>query len=269
MEFLTVKNRTVVVTGGASGIGSQICRAFLAEGSRVAVVDIKISPKVMEEYVGASSEKSVSFFCGDITNEQFIKDTIKQTVDRWGSADILVNNAGIMYKSPVEEINLEQWRRVIEVNLTAPVICAKYVVPYMKKNKWGRIINMCSIFSYIGGETYSAYAAAKGGLLQLTKVWSNELAADGITVNAICPGWVDTPMLEGFIQHIAQVHNESREQAIDRIFALVPQKRFINPQEIASLALFLASDCAQSINGTGMVIDTGLIASMPRGLHRI
>ena len=269
MEFPTVKSKTVIVTGGASGIGSEICRAYLAEGSRVAVIDIKISPEVMEEYVEASSANSALFFCGDITNEQFIKDTTKQIFERWGSADILVNNAGIMYKSPVEEIDLVQWRRAIEVNLTAPIICAKNVVPYMKKNKWGRIINMCSIFSYIGGETYSAYAAAKGGLLQLTKVWSNELAADGITVNAICPGWVDTPMLEGFIQRIAQVHNESREEAVNRIFALVPQKHFINPQEISSLALFLASDCAQSINGAGMVIDTGLTASMPRGLHRI
>lgn len=269
MELLTVKDKKVIVTGGASGIGAEICKSFLVHESRVAVIDIGISSKIKEEYIESSSEESVLFFCGDVTDEQFIKAAIKQTVDIWGTADILINNAGIMYKSPVEEIDLDKWRRAIDVNLTAPLICTKSVLPYMKKNKWGRIINICSIFSFIGGETYSAYAAAKGGLLQLTKVWSNEVAGDGITVNAICPGWVDTPMLAGFIQRIADIHNESLDQAINRIFTLVPQKRFINPQEIASIALFLGSDCAQSINGAGIVIDTGMIASMPRGFHRI
>jgi len=266
LQFAT-GNRCVLVTGGASGIGKEISKTFLSNNARVAIIDLYITSEVRQE-LEQISPGAVLLFKGDVTEESFVTAVVGEVVKKWGTIDILINNAGIMYKAVVEDINLDQWRRAIDVNLTGPVICTKKVVPIMKRCKWGRVINISSMIALAGAETYSAYAAAKAGLLQLTKVWAIELAREGITVNAICPGWVDTPMLEGFIQRIADVHQTDREEAINKIFTLVPQRRFIAQSEIAYLALFLASDMAKGINGAGIVIDTGLTAGMPAGLHR-
>lgn len=264
---LDVKDRCVVVTGGTSGIGKEISKTFINNGAKVAIIDISINSEVSREMEGIAFN-SMLLAKGDVTNEDSINGVVDDIVKKWKTIDILINNAGIIYKALVEDTDIFQWRRLIDINLTGPMICTKKVVPVMKRQKWGRIINISSMMALIGAETYGAYAAAKAGLLQLTKVWATELASDGITVNAICPGWVETPMVGGFIQRIADVHSTSREEAIKKIFALVPQKRFIDPKEIASLALFLASDMAKGINGAGIVIDTGLTAGMPAGLHR-
>lgn len=264
---IDVKDRCVVVTGGMSGIGKEISKTFIYNGAKVAIVDIIINSEVIREMEQFGND-SVFSAKGDVTNEDSINGVIDDIVKKWNTIDILINNAGVIYKALIENTDVFEWRRLIDINLTGPMICTKKVVPFMKREKWGRIINISSMMAIIGAETYGAYAAAKAGLLQLTKVWATELASDGITVNAICPGWVETPMVGGFIQRIANIHNTSREEAIEKIFSLVPQKRFIDPKEIASLALFLASDMAKGINGAGIVIDTGLSAGMPAGLHR-
>jgi 3-hydroxybutyrate dehydrogenase len=193
---------------------------------------------------------------------------VENIVKKWGNLDVLVNNAALFYKALAEDVDISQWRRAIDVNLTGPMICAKQVIPFMKRQKWGRIINIASMMALIGAETYSPYAASKAGLLQLTKVWAIELARDGITVNAICPGWVETSKKGVFLDKIAAVHGTNREDAMNRLYGLIPQQRFLNLSEIASLALFLASDMARGINGAGIVIDTGITAGMPAGIQR-
>jgi len=268
MEQIVVKDRCALVTGGSSGIGKEISKTFLRNGARVAIVDLYITDEVKKE-LDQIMPGAALLYRGDVTDDVFINEVVEDVVKKWGAVDILINNAGIMYKALVEDINLNQWRRIIEVNLTAPMICTKRVVPLMKQSKWGRIINISSMMALIGAETYSAYAATKAGLLQLTKVWAIELATDGITVNAICPGWVESPMLENaFIKRIAEIHKIDREGALNKIFSLIPQRRFIGQSEIAFLALFLSSEMARGINGTGIVIDTGLTAGMPAGIHR-
>jgi 3-hydroxybutyrate dehydrogenase len=267
MDLISVVNRSVLVTGGARGIGKEISEAFLANGARVAVIDLQVAAEALGDSA-AHTQDRLLIFEGDVTEESFVGTVVERIVNAWGSLDVLINNAGIMYKAPIEEIDISRWNRAIEINLTGPVVCAKKAIPCMKERGWGRVINISSMMAYVGAETYSAYAAAKAGLLQLTKCWAVELAREGITVNAICPGWVETPMVEGFIQRIAEIHGVDRQGAIDKIFALVPQRRFIAQSEIAALALFLASDLAKGINGAGIVIDTGLTAGMPAGLHR-
>jgi 3-hydroxybutyrate dehydrogenase len=268
MEKIVVKDRCALVTGGASGIGKEITRTFISNGAKVAVIDLYITDEIKQELDQMMPEAAL-FYKGDATDDVFINEVVEDIVKKWGAIDILINNAGIMYKALVEDINLNQWKRIIEVNLTAPMICTKKVVPFMKQRRWGRIINISSMMALIGAETYSPYAATKAGLLQLTKVWAIELARDGITVNAICPGWVESPMLENaFIKRIAEIHKIDREEAINKIFSLIPQRRFIGQSEIAFLALFLASEMARGINGAGIVIDTGLTAGMPAGIHR-
>jgi len=267
MLQINFENRCVLVTGGASGIGKEMAETFLRNGAKVAIVDLDIAPELTQEFKN-KPPGMILVYQGDVTSERSIEEVIGKVTKEWGTIDILINNAGVIYKAPAEEIDINRWRNLIEVNLTGPVICTKKVVPLMKRQKWGRIVNISSMMAFIGAETYSAYGASKAGLLQLTKVWAVELARHGITVNAICPGWVETPMVQGFIQRIAEIHEISCKDALKKIFSIVPQQRFIATSEVASLALFLASDIAKGINGAGIVIDTGLTAGMPAGIHR-
>jgi 3-hydroxybutyrate dehydrogenase len=262
-----LSNRSVLVTGGAVNIGRGIVNSFLENGDKVGILDLDISHNVKEE-LEKTKPGSVLTYEGDVTDESFVKSVVNDMIKKWGSVDVLVNNAALFYKAPAEDIDITQWKRALDVNLTGPMICAKQVIPVMKRKKWGRIINIASMMSLIGAETYSPYAASKAGLLQLTKVWAIELARDSITVNAICPGWIGTSKKEAFLDKIAAVHGTNREDARDRLFALIPQRRFLDISEIASLALFLASDTARGINGAGIVIDTGITAGMPAGVQR-
>lgn len=268
MHNIDLAKRCALITGGASGIGKEISKLFLTEGAKVAVLDQHIEPEVMEEY---QSQWSDSVLClpGDVSAEASVDSVVQRVIEKWGAIDILVNNAGVIYKDLAEDTDITKWKQVLDINLTGPMICTKKVLPLMKKRKWGRIINISSMFAVTAAETFGAYAASKAGLVQLTKVWALEVARDGITVNAICPGWVDTPMIkENLPSRIAKIHNIDREEALNKIFSFVPQRRFIDPSEIASLSMYLASDVARGINGAAIVVDTGLSAGMPAGLHR-
>jgi 3-hydroxybutyrate dehydrogenase len=267
MDRRVVTNRRILVTGGASGIGKEISKTFLENEARVAVLDRVVTPEVEQE-LESFPRKSFSLHQGDVTDEGFVEDVVKRIADTWGPVDVLVNNAGIVYRALAEDMDVGRWRQVIDVNLTGPMICAKKVIPFMKRQRWGRIINLSSMWGLIGADTCSAYAAAKAGLVQLTKVWAIELARYEITVNAICPSWVETPMVETFVDRMAEAHGTNREDAMKWILSHVSQGRLISPSEIASLALFLASDVARGINGAAIPVDTGITAGMPAGLHQ-
>ena len=257
---LSLKDKVAFVTGAGRGLGQTLVKAFLENDAKVIASDLTF------ENEKELSHPNIFLIKGDVTTESDVDGTVRQGVDRFGKVDILVNNAGIIYKDFVEAVDSRKWHQILEVNLTGPVFCARAVTPYMKNQRWGRIINISSMMAIMGAETYSGYAASKGGLLSLTRVWAAELAVYGITVNAICPAWIETPMVSAFINRIADMHKLNKEEAVKKILSIVPHRRFIDPSEVAFAVLFLCSDASKSINGHGLVIDGGLTSVITPGL---
>lgn len=256
-----VQNKVVMITGSARGIGFEIGKHFAQEGAKVVLSDIN------EEGVQASAEelKKLGFEAigikADVTSETDLQDLVKVTKDTYGSVDILINNAGLQHVSPIEDFPTAKFELMQKIMLTAPFILTKLVFPIMKEQGWGRIINIASINGLIGFAGKAAYNSAKHGVIGLTKVAALEGALHGITVNALAPGYVDTPLVRGQISDLAKTRNIPEESAlVEVILAQVPQKKLLDVSEIADYALFLASDKAKSVTGQAVVIDGGYTA---------
>ena len=256
-----VKNKVVIITGSARGIGFEIGKHFAQEGAKVVLSDIN------EEGVQASAEelKKLGFEAigikADVTSETDLQNLVKVTKDTYGSVDILINNAGLQHVSPIEDFPTAKFELMQKIMLTAPFILTKLVFPIMKEQGWGRIINIASINGLIGFAGKAAYNSAKHGVIGLTKVAALEGALHGITVNALAPGYVDTPLVRGQISDLAKTRNIPEESAlVEVILAQVPQKKLLDVSEIADYALFLASDKAKSVTGQAVVIDGGYTA---------
>ncbi|MEI6738446.1 MAG: 3-hydroxybutyrate dehydrogenase, partial [Pseudomonadota bacterium] len=197
----------------------------------------------------------------DMSKPQEIAVMVKAAAEVFGAVDILVNNAGIQHGSPVDTFPLEKWDAIIAINLSSVFHATRAALPWMKQKKWGRVINIASAHGLVASPYKSAYVAAKHGVVGFTKSCALEVAEQGITVNAICPGYVFTPLVEKQIDDQARVHGIPREDVIrDIILAPQPNKRFAEIDEVASLALYLASDAAQGITGTSLSIDGGWTA---------
>ncbi|WP_066304073.1 SDR family NAD(P)-dependent oxidoreductase [Bacillus sp. FJAT-29814] len=262
MFELDVNERNVVVTGGSSGIGLAISKAFLQKGANVSNWDIHLTDEVkqlLDEYPSRFQYLEV-----DVIEESSI---IKAMENTWGTVDVLINNAGIISKSPLESIRIEDWNRIYDINVRGTMLVTKNLVWKLRKSGTGRVINLSSMTAKIGLETYSLYSSTKAAVSNLTKVWALELAKDGITVNALCPGWADTAMKEKLVQGIAGIHNIPNDEAEELILEHVPQKRFIHPEEIAFCCLFIASTLAGAISGQELFIDTGLTNMFKPGVH--
>jgi 3-hydroxybutyrate dehydrogenase len=177
----------------------------------------------------------------DVTDEAAVRAMVKQYTLNWADP-YPVNCAGVIYKDALENLNEQEWQRVLAVNLTGPMLCAKHVATLMKEYRYGRIINISSMMAVTAAETYSAYCGSKAALLQCTKVWALELAPFGITVNAICPGWLDTPMSRKFIESTAKRHGCSNEDGLKKILSVVPQRRFLSLAEVAGLVGYLVGE---------------------------
>ncbi|MED3662303.1 3-hydroxybutyrate dehydrogenase [Ureibacillus terrenus] len=253
-----MKGKTLFITGSAQGIGFEIAKHFAEAGTNVVISDInqeKID-RALKELPG-----HVSGIVCDVTKEEQIKQAIDFTVEKYGSIDILINNAGIQHVAFIEDFPTEKFEQMIKIMLTAPFITMKHTIPHMKKNGYGRIINIASINGLIGFAGKSAYNSAKHGVIGLTKVAALETASHNITVNAICPGYVDTALVRGQFEDLAKTRNIPVENVLEEVlYPLVPQKRLIATEEIASLALFLASDAAKGITGQAVVLDGGYTA---------
>ncbi|GGF18959.1 3-hydroxybutyrate dehydrogenase [Halobacillus andaensis] len=253
--------KTVFITGAASGIGYEIGLAFAKEGARVAFSDIN------EEKVNEVAEdlQNQGFDCMgvkcDVTNEEELKAAIDQTVQHYGRLDVLINNAGLQHVASVEEFPTEKFQFITNVMLVAPFMATKHVFPIMKKQGFGRIINMASINGLIGFAGKAAYNSSKHGVIGLTKVTALEGAEHGITVNAVCPGYVDTPLVRNQLEDLAENRSVSLEKVLEEvIYPLVPQRRLLAVQEIADYTLYLASEKAKGITGQAVVIDGGYTA---------
>ncbi len=252
-----MKNKVVLITGAASGIGLEIGRHFAEKGAKVVMTDID-KEKVITAAKGISGATGMA--C-DVTNEEQIKNAINKTHELYGRIDILVNNAGLQYISPIEDFPTDKFELLIKVMLTAPFIAIKHVFPIMKQQQYGRIINMASVNGLVGFAGKAAYNSAKHGLIGLTKVAALEGAEHGITVNAICPGYVDTPLLRNQLADIATMKNISVDRVLNEvIYPLVPQKKLLSVVEITGYINYLASNEAGGITGQAVVIDGGYTA---------
>jgi 3-hydroxybutyrate dehydrogenase len=253
-----VENKVVFITGAASGIGYEMGVEFAKNGAKVVLSDIN-EEKVNEvtKQLNADGYDCFGVKC-DVTSEEEIKYAIDKTVEKYGHLDVLINNAGLQYVSAVEEFPTEKFELITKIMLVAPFIATKHVFPIMKKQGGGRIINMASINGLIGFAGKSAYNSSKHGVIGLTKVTALEGAEHGITVNAVCPGYVDTPLVRNQLEDLAKNRNVPFEKVIEEvIYPLVPQKRLLSVQEIADYTLFLASDKAKGVTGQAVVIDGG------------
>ena len=258
-----LKGKSVVVTGSTSGIGLAIARAFAKEGANLTLNGFGDKAAIEKERAGIEKEFGVkaTYSPADMTKPAEIAEMIQTTEKTFGSIEVLVNNAGIQFVAKVEDFPVEKWDAVIAINLSAAFHTSRMALPGMKTRKWGRIINIASAHGLVASGEKAAYVAAKHGIVGLTKVIAIEAANDGVTCNAICPGWVLTPLVEQQIDSQAKVHDLPRDRVIrDVILASQPSKRFVEVEDIAALALFLCSDSAKSITGASLPIDGGWTA---------
>jgi 3-hydroxybutyrate dehydrogenase len=250
--------KVAFITGSASGIGLEIARTFAAEGAIVVISDMNTEKsKQVALELNKQGFETFSAPC-DVTDEKAFKNSLELTYSTYGKIDILVNNAGLQHVAPIEDFPTEKFELLIKVMLTAPFIGIKNVFPMMKKQGFGRVINMASINGVIGFAGKAAYNSAKHGVIGLTKVAALEGAEHGITVNALCPGYVDTQLVQNQLRDLADTRNVSFDRVIEEvIFPLVPQKRLLSVSEIADYAVFLASEKARGVTGQAVILDGG------------
>lgn len=241
----TLAGKVSLVTGSTSGIGLGIARALAAAGSEI----------VLNGF-GKPDDSPA-----DMSKPPVIREMIEKTLQMFGRLDILVNNAGIQHVAPLQDFPPEKWDTIIAIDLSSAFHTTRWALPSMLRNKWGRIINVASAHGLVASPYKSAYVAAKHGIVGLTKVTALETAEQGITCNAICPGYVYTPLVEAQIDGQAKAHNIPREKVIrDVLLAQQPNKRFATVEELGALSVFLASDAASSITGIALPVDGGWTA---------
>jgi 3-hydroxybutyrate dehydrogenase len=252
-----------LVTGSTSGIGLGIARALAAQGSAIVLngfgppdeIDATIKRLIADYSIGAFHSRA------DMSKPDEISAMIDETIDAYGRLDILVNNAGIQHVAPIHEFSTAKWDAILAINLSSAFHTTRLALPGMMKNRWGRIINVASAHGLVASPFKSAYVTAKHGIVGLTKTVALEAAEQGITCNAICPGYVYTPLVEAQIEGQAKAHGVPREQVIrDVLLAQQPNRKFATIEEIGAFAAFLASDAAASITGAALPVDGGWTA---------
>ena len=251
-----MEKRVALVTGAASGIGLAVAESLAGAGCNVVMADVHAEAGEKE-----AARIGARFVKADLTDAAACKALVDEAVAAFGSVDVLVNNAGIQHVSPVEEFPEEKWDFMIRLMLTAPFLLTKYCWPHMKKNGWGRIININSVHGLRASEFKSAYISAKHGLTGLTKTTALEGGPHGITVNSICPAYVRTPLVDNQIDAQAETHGIAREEVIETVMLKkAAVKRLIEPKEIGEAVLFVCSDAASCMTGTALTIDCGWTA---------
>ncbi len=255
--------KVALITGSTSGIGLAIAKDFAKDGYITCLNSFEPEQDVAEviKEVAKESSKEIAYFSADLAIAQNGARLVEAVIAKFGHIDVLVNNAGVQKVSSIEKLSLSDWERVRTITLDASFQTMQAAIPDMVSRNWGRIINIASAHGLVASPYKSAYVAAKHALIGLTKTGALEVAQNGITINAICPGYVLTPLVEKQLKDQMKAHNMSEEEVIEIVMlANQPTKKFIQPQEIASMALYLCSDMARSITGASIVIDGGWTA---------
>ncbi len=254
-------SKTALITGSTSGIGFTIAEAFANEGYNIMFHGLESNGDEIAQKIANKFNVKTAFSNANLMQQEAIQNLINNGIKNFGSIEVLINNAGIQYVSPIEDFPLEKWNAIITVNLTAAFVASKAVWNSMKLNKFGRIINISSVHGLRASEYKAAYVSAKHGIIGLTKVLGLEGAGFNITCNAICPGYVKTPLVEGQIKNQAKAHNLSEGEVVQKIMLKKQAvKEFIPSVKIAELAIFLAKDDASAITGSYYALDGGWTA---------
>ena len=251
-----LSGKTALITGGGRGIGRAIALAFAREGARIAVA--ARTAEQVEQVAAEIGKNAIALVC-DVSDSASVTRMFADVRERLGDPNILVNNAGIAESATLVNTTDEFWQRHLAINLSGTFYCTRAAMPSMLKNKWGRVINIASIAGKVGAPYIAAYTASKHGVLGLTRSIAAEVATKGITVNAIFPGYVDTEMVSRGVEKIVTTTGRTAEQALDSLTKMNPQNRLITSEEVAALALLLASDEGRGINGQGINIDGGAL----------
>ncbi len=258
-----LEGKVALVTGSTSGIGLGIARALAAAGSAVVLNGFGKPEDVAEAQARLISEFGVEarYSPADMSKADAVAGLIEMTLSNFGRLDILVNNAGIQHVAPIEQFPPEKWDAILAINLSSAFHATRAALPAMRRNDYGRIINIASAHGLVASPFKAAYVAAKHGVIGLTKVIALEAAEANITCNAICPGYVYTPLVEAQIEGQAKAHGIARDQVIrDVLLAQQPNKRFASVEELGALSVFLSSEAARSITGTALPVDGGWTA---------
>jgi 3-hydroxybutyrate dehydrogenase len=258
-----LKGKTALVTGSTSGIGQGIATRLAADGANIVLNGFGDAAQIeaLRKDLAAKNGVEVVYDGADMTKPDAIAAMMKKAIDRFGAVDILVNNAGVQHVAPVDEFPVDKWDLIIALNLSSAFHTTRLALPAMKKRRWGRIVNIASAHALVASPFKSAYVAAKHGLAGFTKTVALEVAQQGITANAICPGYVLTPLVQKQIPDTAKIRGISEEAVVrDVILAAQPTKQFVKVDEIADLAVFLCSEGAASITGAILSIDGGWTA---------
>jgi 3-hydroxybutyrate dehydrogenase len=260
---MELKGKSALITGSTSGIGLGIAEAFAAQGTNLVINGLGDAAEI--ERLRARLEQqyrvAVLYDAADMTRPEQIEAMVRRGIERFGAVDVLVNNAGIQHVAPVDDFPLAKWDAILAINLTSNFHTIRAALPAMKQRGWGRIINVASAHALVASPFKSAYVAAKHGVAGLTKTVALEVAEAGITVNAICPGYVLTPLVQKQIPDTAKARGISEEEVVKNVLlAAQPTKKFVTVEEVAALAVFLASPAAASITGAVLPIEGGWTA---------
>ena len=246
---MSFNHKVVIVTGGASGIGLATVTGFCKKGAKVVIADLNPHGQTVSDELNAQGF-TTSYFKIDVRNEQENQALIQHTIDTFSGLDIVFANAGIAADAPIDQLPLDRWQKTIDINLTSVYLLDKYAIEYwLAHNKQGVIVNCGSIHSWVGKKGVTAYSAAKGGVKLLTQTLAIDYASKGIRVNAVCPGYIDTPLLRA-----------ADAQQKETLAKLHPIGRLGKPEEVANVVLFLASEEASFVNGAAIVVDGGYTA---------
>lgn len=233
--------KKVLITGAGRGIGAAIARELKD-------YQLTLVSRTQSEIEELAQELNATAIVADISRPETLPDI---------EVDILINNAGIASSAPLHKLTLEEWNRILQVNVTGTMLCTQLYLPHMLKQGWGRVINIASVAGLTGARYITAYAASKHAVIGFTRALADEVAARGVTVNAICPGFVDTPMVQQSLANIQKTTGRSAQQALEALTGHTPQQRLIDAEEVAYATRFLCHERARGINGQALVIDGG------------
>jgi 3-hydroxybutyrate dehydrogenase len=256
-----LEERVAFITGAAGGIGLQVALDLGRSGARLALSD-RPGPALDAAVatLGAAGLEVLAVPC-DVTREAELNAAVDAAVARWGRLDVLVNNAGLQHVAPIEEFPAEKFELLLRVMLVAPFLAIKRAFPLMKRQRWGRVVNVASVNGLVGFAGKAGYNSAKHGLIGLTRVAALEGAPHGITVNALCPGYVDTPLVRNQLADLARTRGVALERVLEEvIFPLVPQRRLLSVEEIAAAVLYLCGELAGGVTGVPLIVDGGYTA---------
>lgn len=260
---MTLTGKTALITGSTSGIGLGVARALAAAGAHIIINGLGDAAEIekIRLTIEADYKVNVLYHGADMAKPDQIRDMCTKSIEVFGAVDIVVNNAGIQFVSPIDQFPEEKWDAIIAINLNSAFHTIKACLPGMRQRGWGRIINIASAHGLVASPFKSAYVAAKHGMIGMTKAVALETATDNITCNAICPGYVNTPLVQNQIRDQAKAHGIPEAEVVEKIIMQPqPTKKFVEVDQLGALAVFLCSDVAQNITGASLPVDGGWTA---------